>query len=87
MRRFLILWLRKLGCSCDWDRVRFTMDEGCSDAVLETFARLYEKGYIYRGEKIKVDKSIENSLLYGLNFQEQWDYAISVDPEIIFVTG
>ena len=44
--------LRKLGCSCDWDRVRFTMDEGCSDAVLETFARLYEKGYIYRGEKI-----------------------------------
>ncbi len=44
--------LRKLGCSCDWDRVRFTMDEGCSDAVLETFCRLYEKGYIYRGEKI-----------------------------------
>ena len=44
--------LRKLGCSCDWDRVRFTMDEGCSDAVLETFIRLYEKGYIYRGEKI-----------------------------------
>ena len=44
--------LRKLGCSCDWDRVRFTMDEGCSDAVLETFVRLYEKGYIYRGEKI-----------------------------------
>ena len=44
--------LRKLGCSCDWDRVRFTMDEGCSDAVLETFCRLYDKGYIYRGEKI-----------------------------------
>ncbi|MFI3173746.1 MAG: valine--tRNA ligase [Bacillota bacterium] len=44
--------LHKLGCSCDWDRVRFTMDEGCSDAVLEVFARLYEKGYIYRGEKI-----------------------------------
>nr|WP_275552232.1 valine--tRNA ligase [Anaerotignum lactatifermentans] len=44
--------LRKLGCSCDWDRVRFTMDEGCSEAVLEVFCRLYEKGYIYRGEKI-----------------------------------
>jgi len=44
--------LRKLGCSCDWDRVRFTMDEGCSDAVLEVFCRLYDKGYIYRGEKI-----------------------------------
>ena len=44
--------LRKLGCSCDWERVRFTMDEGCSDAVLEVFCRLYKKGYIYRGEKI-----------------------------------
>ncbi len=44
--------LKKLGCSCDWDRVRFTMDEGCSEAVLETFTKLYKKGYIYRGEKI-----------------------------------
>ncbi len=44
--------LRKMGSSCDWDRVRFTMDEGCSDAVLEVFTRLYEKGLIYRGEKI-----------------------------------
>ena len=41
--------LRKMGSSCDWDRVRFTMDEGCSDAVLEVFTRLYEKGLIYRG--------------------------------------
>jgi len=52
-----------------------------------TMQRGYSYSYAYRGEKIKVDKSIENSLLYGLNFQEQWDYAISVDPEIIFVTG
>ena len=44
--------LRKLGSSCDWDRVRFTMDEGCSEAVLETFMRLYNKGYIYKGEKL-----------------------------------
>ncbi|MBE6007801.1 MAG: valine--tRNA ligase [Lachnospiraceae bacterium] len=44
--------LRKLGSSCDWDRVRFTMDEGLSEAVLEVFTRLYEKGLIYRGEKI-----------------------------------
>lgn len=43
--------LRKLGSSCDWDRVRFTMDEGLSKAVLEVFLRLYNKGYIYRGEK------------------------------------
>ncbi|KJR99436.1 MAG: valyl-tRNA synthetase [Peptococcaceae bacterium BRH_c4a] len=40
--------LRRLGSSCDWDRERFTMDEGCSDAVLEVFLRLYEKGLIYR---------------------------------------
>ena len=44
--------LRKMGSSCDWDRVRFTMDEGCSDAVLEVFKRLYDKDLIYRGEKI-----------------------------------
>ncbi|MFZ5647958.1 MAG: valine--tRNA ligase [Bacillota bacterium] len=40
--------LRRLGSSCDWDRERFTMDGGCSDAVLEVFLRLYEKGLIYR---------------------------------------
>jgi valyl-tRNA synthetase len=44
--------LRKMGSSCDWDRVRFTMDEGCSEAVLEVFTRLYNEGLIYRGEKL-----------------------------------
>ncbi len=44
--------LRKMGSSCDWDRVRFTMDEGCSEAVLEVFTRLYDEGLIYRGEKL-----------------------------------
>ncbi len=44
--------LKKLGSSCDWTRERFTMDEGCSKAVLEVFIRLYEKGLIYRGERI-----------------------------------
>ena len=44
--------LQKLGSSCDWDRERFTMDEGLSRAVLEVFIRLYEKGWIYRGAKI-----------------------------------
>lgn len=44
--------LKKLGCSCDWDRERFTLDEGLSKAVLEVFVRLYNKGLIYRGEKI-----------------------------------
>lgn len=44
--------LKKLGSSCDWKRERFTMDEGLSKAVVEVFVRLYEKGLIYRGEKI-----------------------------------
>ncbi len=44
--------LKKLGSSCDWDRERFTLDEGCSEAVREVFVRLYEKGLIYRGERI-----------------------------------
>lgn len=44
--------LKKMGSSCDWDRERFTMDEGCSEAVQEVFIRLYEKGYIYRGSRI-----------------------------------
>ena len=43
---------RKLGCSCDWERNRFTMDEGMSDAVLEQFVRLYEKGLIYKGTRM-----------------------------------
>lgn len=44
--------LKKLGISCDWDRERFTMDEGCSRAVEEVFIKLYEKGYIYKGSRI-----------------------------------
>ena len=44
--------LKKLGSSCDWERERFTMDEGCSQAVNEVFVKLYEKGLIYRGERI-----------------------------------
>ncbi len=44
--------LKRLGASCDWDRLRFTMDEGLSDAVREVFVRLYEDGLIYRGERL-----------------------------------
>jgi len=44
--------LKHMGCSCDWDRERFTMDEGLSKAVAEVFVRLYEKGLIYRGNYI-----------------------------------
>ncbi|MBR5047402.1 MAG: class I tRNA ligase family protein, partial [Eubacterium sp.] len=48
----IVSQLKKLGSSADWDRERFTMDEGCSRAVQEVFIRLYEKGYIYRGSRI-----------------------------------
>lgn len=48
----IIEQLKKLGSSCDWDRERFTMDEGLSEAVQEVFIRLHEKGYIYRGSRI-----------------------------------
>ena len=44
--------LKRLGSSADWDRERFTMDEGCSEAVKEVFIRLYKKGYIYKGNRI-----------------------------------
>ncbi len=50
--RTIINQLKKLGSSADWERERFTMDEGCSDAVEEVFVRLYEKGYIYKGSRI-----------------------------------
>lgn len=48
----IIEQLKKLGSSCDWERERFTLDEGCSEAVREVFVRLYEKDLIYRGERI-----------------------------------
>ncbi|MGN0448278.1 MAG: valine--tRNA ligase [Acutalibacteraceae bacterium] len=48
----IIEQLKKMGSSCDWERERFTLDEGCSKAVKEVFVNLYEKGLIYRGERI-----------------------------------
>ena len=48
----IVSQLKKLGASCDWSRERFTMDEGCSKAVREVFVNLYEKGLIYRGNRI-----------------------------------
>ena len=48
----IIEQLKKMGSSCDWERERFTLDEGCNKAVNEVFCRLYEKGLIYRGERI-----------------------------------
>ena len=48
----IVSQLKKMGSSADWDRERFTMDEGCSKAVQEVFIKLYEKGYIYKGSRI-----------------------------------
>ena len=48
----IINQLKKLGCSCDWDREKFTMDEGYSNAVLEGFVKLYDKGLIYKGHRL-----------------------------------
>ena len=48
----IVSQLKKLGTSCDWQRERFTMDEGCSEAVKEVFVRLYDKGLIYRGNRM-----------------------------------
>ena len=48
----IVKQLRKIGCSCDWDRERFTMDEGLSEAVLKVFVDLYNKGLIYKGKRM-----------------------------------
>ena len=48
----IISQLKKLGSSCDWDRERFTMDDGCNKAVTEVFVKMHEKGYIYKGARI-----------------------------------
>ena len=48
----IVKQLKKMGSSADWERERFTMDEGCSDAVKEVFIRLFDKGYIYKGSRI-----------------------------------
>ena len=74
---------RRLGCSCDWDRRRFTLDEGLSEAVLEEFCKLYEEGLIYRGKRminwcpychssisdIEVEYNEEKSYLWHIKYQ------------------
>ncbi len=62
--------LKKLGSSCDWSRERFTMDEGCSKAVKDVFIKYYEKGLIYRGERM-------------INWCPRCETALS-DAEVIF---
>ena len=69
----IVSQLKKMGSSCDWSRERFTMDEGCSRAVRNVFKRLYDKGLIYRGERIinwcpHCKTSISNA---EVNYEEQ----------------
>lgn len=78
----IINQLRRLGCSCDWSRERFTMDEGLSRAVREVFVRLYDEGHIYRGDyiinwcprchtalaEIEVEHRDKDSLLYYIRY-------------------
>ncbi len=70
MRRRVKEQLKKLGSSCDWSRERFTMDEGCSKAVKDVFIKYYEKGLIYRGERM-------------INWCPRCETALS-DAEVIF---
>jgi len=74
--------IKRLGCSCDWDRLRFTLDEGLSNAVLEVFVRLYDEGLIYRGPRLvnwspglktavsdlEVERDEEQGKLYFFNY-------------------
>jgi len=78
----IIQQLKKLGCSCDWSRTRFTMDAGMSDAVKEVFIKLYEKGLIYKGKRIinwcprcttalandEVEHTNEDGFLYNIKY-------------------
>lgn len=86
---------KQLGESCDWDRLRFTMDEGLSQAVLEVFVRLYEDGLIYRGERlinwcprcltalsdIEVEHEDVNGTLYHIR------YPLADDPHTVLVVA
>ncbi len=86
----IVRQLQRLGASCDWDRLRFTMDEGLSKAVLEVFVRLYEDGLIYRGERlinwcprcltalsdIEVEHEEINGTLYSIEYPLEGDEAV-----------
>ena len=91
----IVSQLKKLGSSCDWDRERFTMDEGCNRAVNEVFVRLYDKGLIYKGQKMinwcpvclttisdaEVEYENQNSHLWHIKYQ-----IIGTDDYLTFAT-
>ncbi|MCL2456892.1 MAG: valine--tRNA ligase, partial [Defluviitaleaceae bacterium] len=93
----IIKQLKTLGSSCDWDRTRFTMDEGLSDAVLEAFVRLYDEGKIYRGERLVnwcvkcgtsiSDAEVEHEDRAGNLFYFKYPVAENSDEFISFATS
>lgn len=88
---------RKLGDSCDWDRERFTMDEGCNEAVREIFVRLYEKGLIYRGNRLinwcpdcatsLSDAEVEHSDKNGKYWYFRYPAEVEGDDDIVIATS
>ncbi|MBO4326948.1 MAG: hypothetical protein J5950_06730 [Clostridia bacterium] len=74
--------------NADWSTMSLSAQNGDHNMGRSyTRQKDFSYSYEYRGRTVNVDSNIANSSFYGLNFQEQWDYAISVDPEIIFITG
>ena len=88
--------LRKMGCSCDWDRERFTMDEGLSKAVREAFVTLYERGLIYKGQYLVnycpkcgtalADDEVEYENMPGKLYDVRYPYADNPDECITVAT-
>src|SRR5206468_12129792 len=79
--------LRQLGCSCDWQRTRFTLDEGCSRAVRVTFFNWFKDGYIYRGKRlVNWDAQLQTSVADDETYTEEvkghfWTFKYPVKKE------
>ena len=88
----ITMQVRRLGCSCDWTRERFTMDEGLNDAVMHVFVELYKKGLIYKGERIvnwctKCKTSIsDNEVEYAEEASNLWHIRYQVEGTDEYVT-
>ncbi len=92
----IIRQLKKMGCACDWDRERFTLDEGLSDAVQEVFVRLYERGLLYKGLRIVnwdpasgtalADDEVEHKDVQGHMYHIRYRFADSDDFIVVATT-
>ncbi len=92
----IISQLKKMGCACDWDRERFTLDQGLSDAVQEVFVRLYERGLLYKGLRIVnwdpasgtalADDEVEHKEVQGHMYHIRYRFAGSDDFIVVATT-